>query len=131
MYALRLGAPRAAAMNPFALLEAAGVVLAFGSDAPVTPVEPWGAVRAAVGHRSSGSEIGAMEALAAHTYGGYRAAAATASLAGTLFPGAPASYAIWDGAEFFEAEFPGADLPSCLRTVHRGRILFEREGVLS
>lgn len=126
MYALRLGAPRAAAMNPFALLEAAGVVLAFGSDAPVTPVDPWGAVRAAVRHRSPGSEISVMEALAAHTYGGYRAAAATDSLAGTLFPGAPASYVIWDGAEFRE----GVGSPSCLRTVHRGRTLFERHGAL-
>ncbi|MGH3855264.1 MAG: amidohydrolase family protein, partial [Pseudonocardiaceae bacterium] len=133
MYARRLGVSRAAALNPFALLEKAGVVLAFGSDAPVTPLDPWGTVRAAVAHRSPGSEIGVMEALAAHTYGGYRAAAVTDPLAGTLAPGAPASYAIWDsaglfGAEFFKAEFPGAELPACLRTVHRGRVLFEREG---
>ncbi|HEV7451664.1 MAG TPA: amidohydrolase family protein [Pseudonocardiaceae bacterium] len=118
MYALRLGASRAAAMNPYALLAAAGVVLAFGSDAPVTPIDPWGAVRAAVEHRSPGSGIGVAEALAAHTRGGYRAAATAGPLAGTLAPGAPASYAIWDGS----------DPPSCLRTVHRSRILFEREG---
>jgi predicted amidohydrolase YtcJ len=129
MYALRLGASRAAGMNPFALLQAAGVVLAFGSDAPVTPVDPWGAVRAAVGHRSPGSEIGVREALAAHTYGGYRAAAVTDSLAGTLFPGAPASYAIWD-ALWDEAEVCGIDPPACLRTVHRGQVLFERHGAL-
>lgn len=128
MYARRLGAPRAAAMNPFALLEKAGMVLAFGSDAPVTPLDPWSAVRAAVRHRSPGSELGVMEALAAHTYGGYRAAAVTDPLAGTLTPGAPASYAIWDGAGEFGAGLTGADLPSCLRTVHRGRIIFEREG---
>lgn len=128
MYALRLGVSRAAAMNPFARLEAAGVVLAFGSDAPVTPVDPWGTVRAAMGHRSPGSEIGAMEALAAHTYGGYRAAAATDPLAGTLAPGAPASYAIWDGSN--SADPPWVSPPSCLRTVHRGRILFARDGAL-
>jgi hypothetical protein len=93
-------------------------VLAFGSDAPVTPIDPWGAVRAAVEHRSPGSGIGMAEALAAHTRGGYRAAATAGPLAGTLAPGAPASYAIWDGS----------DPPSCLRTVHRSRILFEREG---
>ncbi len=125
MYALRLGAARAAAMNRYALLAATGVVLAFGSDAPVTPVDPWGAVRAAVGHRSPGSEINAVEALAAHTYGGYRAAATEDPLAGTLFPGAPASYAIWDSPTF-----PSVGTPSCLRTVHRGRVLFEREGAL-
>ncbi|MGH3889477.1 MAG: amidohydrolase family protein, partial [Pseudonocardiaceae bacterium] len=120
MYAQRLGSSRAAAMNPYALLAAAGVVLALGSDAPVTPVDPWGAVRAAVDHRSPGSGIGRVAALAAHTYGGYRAAATADPLAGTLRPGAPASYALWDGS----------DPPGCLRTVHRGRILFEREGAL-
>ena len=127
MYALRLGGTRAAAMNPYAQLAAAGVVLAFGSDAPVTPVDPWGAVRAAAGHRSPGSEINAFEALAAHTYGGYRAAATENPLAGTLLPGAPASYAIWDSSA---DAFPGTDAPSCLRTVHRGRVLFEQEGAL-
>ncbi|MGH3547924.1 MAG: amidohydrolase [Pseudonocardiaceae bacterium] len=127
MYALRLGVDRAAAMNPFALLETAGVVLAFGSDAPVTPGDPWGTVRAAVGHRSPGSGIGPMEALAAHTYGGYRAAAVTDALAGSLVPGAPASYSIWDG---IESGFPAAVSPSCLRTVHHGRVLFELEDAL-
>jgi predicted amidohydrolase YtcJ len=132
MYALRLGVSRAAAMNPFALLEKAGVVLAFGSDAPVTPLDPWGAVRAAVGHRSPGSEIGVMEALAAHTYGGYRAAAATDSLAGSLVPGAPASYTLWDdGSAGSGAEFPAASSPTCLRTVHRGQVLYELEGALA
>ncbi|HEX4101349.1 MAG: amidohydrolase family protein [Pseudonocardiaceae bacterium] len=128
MYARRLGVSRAEAMNPFALLEKAGVVLAFGSDAPVTPGDPWSVVRAAVGHRSPGSEIGAMEALAAHTYGGYRAAASTDPLAGALVPGAPASYAIWDGTE--PAGFPGVTSPSCLRTVHHGRVLFELQDAL-
>lgn len=128
MYALRLGASRAAAMNPWAVLEKVGVVLAFGSDAPVTPVDPWATVRAAVGHRSPGSRIGVLEALAAHTYGGYWAAVAADPLAGSLVPGAPASYAIWDGVEL--SAFPGADSPSCLRTVHRGRVLFEQEGAL-
>jgi predicted amidohydrolase YtcJ len=122
-------------MNPFALLAAAGVGLAFGSDAPATPPDPWGAVRAAMGHHSPASRIGVMEALTAHTLGGYRAAAATNPLAGTLLPGAPASYAIWDGIGFWGTGFPvtfsGADLPCCLRTVHRGQIVFERDGVLS
>ncbi|MGH3763837.1 MAG: amidohydrolase [Pseudonocardiaceae bacterium] len=130
MYARRLGTSRAATMNAFALLEKAGVVLAFGSDAPVTPVDPWATVRAATGHRNSDSAIGAMEALAAHSYGGYRAAAVADLLAGTLIPGAPASYAIWDGAGPAGAGFPGRDSPSCLRTVHLGRILFQQEGAL-
>ena len=130
MYALRLGADRAAGMNPYAQFAAAGVALAFGSDAPVTPVDPWGAVRAAAVHRSPGSGINAVEALAAHTYGGHRAAATTDPLAGTLFPGAPASYAIWHAPADSRAAFPGAAAPPCLRTVHRGRVLFEQEGAL-
>jgi predicted amidohydrolase YtcJ len=128
MYAQRLGASRAAATNRLALLEKAGVMIAFGSDAPVTPADPWAAVRAAVRHHSPDSAIGIGEALAAHTRGGYQAAAARDSLAGTLLPGAPASYAIWDGSEVPDAVFPGLDSPSCLRTVHRGRILFEQAG---
>ncbi|MGH8970696.1 MAG: amidohydrolase, partial [Actinomycetes bacterium] len=50
MYAERLGAERAVTLNPFAALAAAGVVLAFGSDTPVTPLDPWGTVRAATRH---------------------------------------------------------------------------------
>jgi len=130
MYAQRLGASRAAAMNCLALLEEAGVMIAFGSDAPVTPVDPWAAVRAAVHHHSPGSAIDIGQAVAAHTRGGYQAAAARDSLAGTLLPGAPASYAIWDGAGVTDAGFSDIGSPRCLRTVHRGRILFEQAGAL-
>ncbi|MCA1655973.1 MAG: amidohydrolase family protein, partial [Pseudonocardiaceae bacterium] len=48
MYAQRLGERRAAELNRFAHLHEAGVTLAFGSDAPVTAVDPWATVRAAV-----------------------------------------------------------------------------------
>jgi hypothetical protein len=130
MYAQRLGASRAAPMNPYAQFAIAGVALAFGSDAPVTPVDPWAAVRAAAGHRTPGSEIGVFEAIAAHTYGGYRAAACSDSLAGTLFPGAPASYAIWDAETLPWLPAGPGETPRCLRTVHRGRIVYEQEGAL-
>jgi predicted amidohydrolase YtcJ len=122
MYAARLGAARARGMNPFAGLSSAGVVLALGSDAPVTPVGPWAAVRAAAQHHTPGSAITAAQALAAHTVGGYRAAGDRSPLAGRLLPGAPASYAIWDGA----GPLDGApDTPTCLRTVHRGELLHD------
>lgn len=42
MYAQRLGAERARTLNPYAGLLRAGVPLAFGSDSPVTPLDPWG-----------------------------------------------------------------------------------------
>jgi predicted amidohydrolase YtcJ len=122
MYAERLGRDRAAPMNPFAALRAAGVVLALGSDAPVTPVDPWGAVRAAVEHRTPGSGLAPLDALAAHTVGGYRAAGDRSPLAGRLVPGAPASYAVWDGAGPLDG---GPATPRCLRTVHRGGVLHD------
>lgn len=113
MYAERLG-DRARAMNPFAALHAAGVVLALGSDSPVTPVGPWAAVRAAVAHRTPGSGLTRAQALAAHTVGGHRAGGDPDPLAGRLLPGAAASYAVWDG-----------EGGRCLRTVQRGRMLFD------
>jgi len=116
MYALRLGARRAAKLNPYALLARSGVTLAFGSDAPVTAVDPWAAVHAAVAHRTPSSALDAHAAFTAHTAGGYRASGATDP--GTLVPGAPATYAVWDDH-------------SCLRTVHRGRLLFEVDGAFT
>jgi predicted amidohydrolase YtcJ len=122
MYAERLGAGRAAGMNPYAQLHAAGVVLALGSDAPVAPVGPWEAVRAAVEHRTPGSGLTARQALAAHTVGGHRAAGDDSPAAGRLVPGAVASYAVWDGAGPLGGQ-PGT--PTCLRTVHRGRLIHD------
>lgn len=122
MYAERLGAGRAAEMNPFAALRDAGVVLALGSDTPVTPLDPWAAVHAAAHHRTPGSGLAPHEALAAHTVGGYRAAGNRSPLAGRLVPGAPASYAVWDGAGPLYGD---PDPSRCLRTAHRGLILHD------
>ncbi len=47
MYAQRLGPGRARQLNPLALLASQGVPLAFGSDSPVTDMNPWATVRAA------------------------------------------------------------------------------------
>jgi predicted amidohydrolase YtcJ len=122
MYAERLGPERAAPMNPYAALLAAGVTLALGSDAPVTPVDPWAAVRAAVEHRTPGSGLTALQALAAHTVGGHRAAGDRDPLAGRLVPGAPATYALWDGPGPLSGS---PDDPRCLRTVLRGAVLHD------
>lgn len=146
MYAARLGAGRAAAMNPFADLLAAGVPLAFGSDSPVTPFDPWGAVRAAVLHRTPDQRIGVRAAVVAHTRAGWRAAGpdggAVASGAGELRPGAPAHLAVWRVDEPGDP-VPGVrgaaarrdpvlpdvahdgPLPRCVRTVRDGVVLFD------
>ncbi len=128
LYAERLGPARAEPMNPFAALHTAGVVLALGSDSPVTPVDPWAAVRAAVEHRTPGSGLPPLVALASHTVGGHRAAGNRSPLAGRLVAGAPASYAIWDGSGWDCAGRDCADwdrVPSCLQTVQRGSVLHD------
>jgi predicted amidohydrolase YtcJ len=94
MYAERLGVERARGLNPYAALVSAGVAVALGSDAPVTPLDPWGTLRAAVGHRTPGSALSARAAFSAHTRGGWRAA--RRDDAGELVPGAPATFAVWE-----------------------------------
>ena len=145
MYAHRLGPARAAGLNPLALLASAGVRMAFGSDSPVTSMDPWGWVRAASHHRSPGSAISVRAAFGAATRGAWRAGGVRDGVTGTLVPGAPASYAIWDtGALDVSAPAdtvqrwstdprsrvpvlprldPGDPPPRCLKTVHRGVVL--------
>lgn len=143
MYAQRLGAARAAGLNPFALLASQGVPLAFGSDSPVTDMNPWATVRAATRHQTAGSAISARAAFAAATRGGWRAGGVRDGLMGTLVPGAPATYAVWD-ADDFEVSAPadavqrwstdsrsrvpvlpalGDSFPRCRQTVHRGAVI--------
>ncbi|MFD9007347.1 amidohydrolase [Streptomyces sp. NPDC059582] len=148
MYAQRLGAERARTLNPFAALLRAGVPLAFGSDSPVTPLDPWGTVRAAAFHRTPEHRVSVRAAFTAHTRGGWRAVGRDD--AGVLVPGAPADYAVWrtdalvvqapddrvarwstdprSGTPGLPDLTPGADLPVCLRTVVGGRTVFVRPG---
>ncbi|MFI5954238.1 amidohydrolase [Cryptosporangium sp. NPDC051539] len=97
MYVRRLGASRAAELNQFAALAGVGVPLAFGSDAPVTPLDPWGTLRAAAFPHDPRHAISVRAAFAAHTRGGWRALGRDDG--GLLVPGAVASFAVWDVAE--------------------------------
>jgi predicted amidohydrolase YtcJ len=128
MYAARLG-ERWQQMNPFRTLLDAGVRVAFGSDSPVTPLDPWAAVHAAVHHRTPGQGITPAEAFAAHTVGGWYAAGIDD--AGTLAAGQRATYAVWDRTTFPDLTTPDvADVTTaCLQTVVDGRTVFEKEGV--
>jgi predicted amidohydrolase YtcJ len=119
MYAQRLGAERAAGLNRFADLAAAGVPLAFGSDAPVTALGPWAAVRAAAAPHDRSAAITVEAAFAAHTTGGWRAAGRAGE--GTLTPGAPATFAAWRGGAADTDPLAATDRPDCVRTVLRGR----------
>lgn len=134
MYAQRLGVDRALAANPLGSLHRAGVRLAFGSDSPITAMDPWVGVRAAVLHHAPEQRLDAMTAFAAHTRGGYELAGLPG---GVLAPGALASYAVWqldpaqpttdDGLPDLAAA-PDLPPPAALRTVVDGHPCFIREG---
>jgi predicted amidohydrolase YtcJ len=146
MYARRLGPDRAELLNQFALLASQGVPLAFGSDTPVTSMNPWETVGAATHHHTAGSAVSPRAAFAAHTRGGWRAGGIRDGVTGTLAPGAPASYAVWDAAELEVSApkdavqrwstdprsrvpalprlSPGDRLPQCRQTVHRGVVIY-------
>lgn len=145
MYAQRLGVERALGLNPFAELLARGVALAFGSDAPVTPLDPWGSVRAAARHSSSRQSISVRAAFAAHTRGGRRASRDEGRDPGVLVLGAPATYAVWEPRPLVVQAPDGriaawstdprsgtpplpdldAGPPACWRTVRDGRVIFD------
>jgi predicted amidohydrolase YtcJ len=126
MYADRLGADRAARMNDLAGLTAAGVPLAFGSDSPVTPLDPWRAVRAAAYPNHPASALSVEAAFDAHTRGGWVAARRHG---GALVPGGPATLAVWQaestGPSGLPDVTPGRGLPRCLATLVDGRIAFD------
>jgi predicted amidohydrolase YtcJ len=132
MYARRLGVARALASNPFAALAGVGVPLAFGSDTPVTPLDPWGTVRAAIRHHNPAHRVGFRTAFAAHTRGGWRAARRDED--GVLSPGAPATFAVWDVPALPTLTPPAPDepeppVPVCRRTVLRGEVIYDAETV--
>jgi predicted amidohydrolase YtcJ len=112
MYVERLGPGRAAATNPFADLSDAGVALALGSDAPVTRLDPWGGVHAAVDHRTPGSGLRPFDAFDAATHGGWVAARAEHPV-GPLAVGAPADLALWATGDTLSAVLAGRAGPSC------------------
>jgi predicted amidohydrolase YtcJ len=143
MYAQRLGVDRSTRLNPLALLASQGVPIAFGSDSPVTDMNPWATVRAATRHHTAASAISARAAFAAATRGAWRAGGVRDGITGTLIPGAPASYVIWEADEFEVSApadavqrwstdqrsrvpaLPRLDgcLPRCRQTVHKGAVI--------
>ncbi|WBB68776.1 amidohydrolase family protein [Micromonospora sp. WMMD812] len=137
MYESRLGLDRSLASNPMGAMHSVGVALAFGSDSPVTPLDPWGSVRAAAAHHNPSQRMSVRAAFAAHTRGGWRAVHLDNE--GVLALGAPATFAVWStpagverGLPVLLAEDPEArgpadptPLPVCRRTVLRGDVIYE------
>ncbi|MEE1621201.1 amidohydrolase [Zafaria sp. Z1313] len=144
-YEQRLGVERSTAMNEVGRFLAAGVPVCLGSDAPVTAVDPWGAVKACLEHHTPSARVSARAAFVAHTRAGHRAAGVADPLAGQLVPGAEATFAVWEASEL-AVQAPDARVaswstdaragtpmlpvldegaPRCLRTVRAGRVIFD------
>ena len=146
MYEQRLGAARAAGMNRFADLVSAGVLVAFGSDAPVT-TSARGRPCGPPSHPTNpGQALSARAAFAAHTRAGWRAIGAAGGRgprprrarplrglgrrrhrrAGPRRPGR----GLVDRSAVRHARAcrrlgPDLPLPTCLRTVVHGRTVFD------
>lgn len=148
LYEQRLG-DRGTRLNDFAAIAKAGVTLALSSDAPVCPIDPWATVRAAAHHHQPTSAISPRAAFAAATRGGWRAGGVNDGVTGTLVPGAPAHYAVWEVDELVVAAShagvqrwstdprsrvpalpdvaPGARLPQCVMTAVSGTVIYSRD----
>jgi len=106
LYEQALGADRAAAMNPFRTMLDRGVVVGAGSDAPVTPLDPWGAVAAMTGHHDPTQRLSRDRAVRVHTAGGAMLARQE-DKKGTLHPGAHADLAAYEVDPFVAEDVRG------------------------
>ena len=127
--------PRAAAtMNPLADWHRSGGVVAYGTDAPVTPLAGWAMVADAVRHSRPDQRVGVGEAFAAATRGGHLAAGDTD--VGLLLPGQRAHLALWDiepGSAEETSGLPdlaaGAPFPGCAGLLVDGRVVLDPAGL--
>jgi hypothetical protein len=117
LYEQALGPDRAHAMNAFRTMVERGVVLGFGSDAPVTPFDPWGGVDAATSLHEPDQRLDVATALRIHTTGS-AALAHQAEKKGALLPGHHADLVAYDGDPLDERD-PGPRVP--ILTVSLGR----------
>jgi predicted amidohydrolase YtcJ len=105
--------------------------LAFGSDSPVTALDPWAAVLAAAAPRNPVFRMSVRAGFAASSRGGWRAAGVDG--VGVLAPGAAATFAVWETpggvSGGLPVLLPDPDgvvpaRPVCLATVLDGRTIF-------
>lgn len=135
LYEQRLGIGRAVTMNPLATWQQAGGVVAYGTDAPVTPLSGWAMVADAVAHHQPSQRVGVRSALTAASRGGHLAAGDVD--AGFLEPAQRADLAIWDldQAARLPSGLPdlagGAPLPVCAALMVDGRVVHDPGGLLS
>ena len=143
LYEERLGIERAQHMNTFSKIAASGISMAFSSDSPVTPIDPWRAINAAVNHHTSEHRISARAAFMAHTRGGWRAV--KEDNAGMITEGAPAHLAFWEVKDY-DIKIPddrirswstdirsgtpalpdlASHQPKCIATILNGKAIFD------
>jgi predicted amidohydrolase YtcJ len=118
VYETRLGPERARWTNPLRALADRGVGLALGSDANVTPLDPWGAIHAAQHRRDPAHAIDRLEAVSSHTLGG-RNAARQEHYVGVVRAGMRADLAVFEGDPYAADDPRGA---RCVLTVLGGRV---------
>ena len=118
MYESRLGPQRAAWTNPFRALADRGIGLAFGSDANVTPMDPWATIHAAEHRRRHEHSVSRLEAVSMSTLGG-RHAARQERFVGVVRAGMRADLAVFEG-DPYEADDPRGT--ACVLTVVHGRV---------
>ncbi|MBI4722897.1 MAG: amidohydrolase [Candidatus Stahlbacteria bacterium] len=70
VYEQKLGKKRALRMNPFRKIIDNGIHLAFGSDAPITPIDPIKGIESAINHPNPALRITREEAIRCFTYEG-------------------------------------------------------------
>ena len=98
MYAQRLGVDRANA-QPVGAVSIPRRAPRVRLRQPGHRLNPWATVRAATAHHTPGSAVSARAAFSAATRGAWRAGGVRDGVTGTLVPGAPASYAIWEAGD--------------------------------
>ncbi|MFO7779082.1 MAG: amidohydrolase family protein [Nitriliruptoraceae bacterium] len=118
MYHARLGPERSGWTNPFRAMADRGIPIAFGSDAYVTPMDPWGIVHAAEHHPEPRHSVGRLEAVSMSSLGG-RTAARQDRFAGIVRAGMRADLAVFEGDPYAADDPRGT---RCVLTIVQGRV---------
>jgi predicted amidohydrolase YtcJ len=118
LYERRLGPERAPTTNPFRAIADRGIGLAFGSDANVTPMDPWSMVVAAERRRHEEHAVSRLEAVSMSTLGG-RHAARQERYVGVVRAGMRADIAAFEG-DPYRADDPRGT--RCVATIVHGRV---------
>jgi predicted amidohydrolase YtcJ len=120
LYATRLGPDRAARVLPFRAITDRGIGLAFGSDADVTPLDPWGTIHSAEHRLVRRHAVSRLEAVSMSTLGG-RHAARQERYVGVVRAGMRADLAAFEGDPYIADDPRGT---RCVLTLVAGRVAY-------